>query len=76
MCEGVYVMEKTKVSLFGKMKNWFVETKAELKRVVWPTFAKVRQNTFIVLVYVFIVGIAIWVLDWLFTNGMNLLINR
>ncbi len=69
-------MEKTKVSLFGKMKNWFVEMKAELKRVVWPSFAKIRQNTFIVLVYVFLVGVVIWVLDWLFTSGMNLLINR
>lgn len=69
-------MEKTKVSLFGKMKNWFVEVRAELKRVVWPSFAKVRQNTFIVLVYVLIVGIVIWLLDWLFASGMNLLINR
>jgi len=67
-------MEKTKVSLFGKMKNWFVEMKAELKRVVWPSFAKVRQNTVIVLVYVFLIGLVIWVLDWLFTSGMNLLV--
>ena len=50
--------------------------KAELKRVVWPSFAKIRQNSFIVLVYVFLVGVVIWVLDWLFTSGMNLLINR
>ena len=66
-------MEKTKVSLFGKMKNWLVEMKAELKRVVWPSFKKVRQNTVIVLIYVFLVGVVIWVLDWLFTSGMILL---
>lgn len=69
-------MEKTKVNLFGKMKNWFVEMKAELKRVVWPSFKKVRQNTVIVLIYVLLVGIVIWVLDWLFASGMQLLINR
>jgi preprotein translocase SecE subunit len=50
--------------------------KAELKRVVWPSFSKVRQNTLIVIVFVFIVGAVIWILDWLFSSGIALLINR
>lgn len=69
-------MEQTKVKFFGRIAGWFRDMKAELKKVVWPSFAKVRQNTFIVLVYVLIVGAVIWILDWLFASGMALIINR
>ena len=65
-----------KPNLFARMKNWFVDMKAELKRVVWPSFKKVRQNTLIVIVFVLIVGAVIWILDWLFSSGIALLINR
>ena len=61
-------------NLFARIKDWFVDMKAELKRVVWPSFAKVRQNTLIVLIFVLIVGAVIWILDWLFGLGMALLI--
>ena len=56
--------------------KWFREMRSELKKVVWPTFAKVRQNTFIVIIYVLIVGLVIWGLDMLFTWGMSFFINR
>ncbi len=65
-----------KPNVFARIKNWFVDMKAELKRVVWPSFKKVRQNTFIVLIFVLVVGAVIWVLDWLFSGGIALLINR
>ncbi|MDO4744551.1 MAG: preprotein translocase subunit SecE [Clostridia bacterium] len=65
-----------KPNVFARIKNWFVDMKAELKRVVWPSFAKVRQNTLIVLIFVLIVGAVIWILDWLFSSGIALLINR
>ena len=58
------------------MVRYFKDVKAEMKKVVWPSFAKVRQNTLIVLIYVFLVGIVIWLLDMLFTWGMSLIINR
>ena len=47
-----------------------------MKKVVWPTFAKVRQNTFIFIIYVLIVGLVIWALDMLFTWGMSFFVNR
>ena len=65
-----------KPSVLTRAKEWFIDMKAELKRVVWPSFAKVRQNTVIVLLFVLIVGAAIWILDWLFSSGMALLISR
>ncbi len=65
-----------KPSVFARAKEWFIDLKAEFKRVVWPSFAKVRQNTLIVLIFVLVVGAVIWILDWLFSSGMSLLINR
>ena len=64
------------MKVFKKIKDWFVDMKAELKRVVWPSFKKVRQNTLIVILYVLVVGLVIWVLDLLFRAGIGLFINR
>ena len=69
-------MDKTKPNAFARMINYFKDVKAEMKKVVWPTFAKVRQNTITVIVYVLIVGVVICGLDWLFTWLMSLMFNR
>ncbi len=68
-------MEK-KPNVFARIKDWFIDMKAEIKRVVWPSFKKIRNNTLIVLIFVLIVGAIIWILDWLFGLGMATLINR
>ena len=69
-------MEQTKPSFCNRVAKYFKEVKSEMKKVIWPTFAKVRQNTLIVMLYVVIVGIVIWGLDALFTWGMSLIISR
>ena len=56
-------MENTKRG--NPITRWFRETKNELKKVVWPNFTKVKQNTLIVLLYILIVGAVIWALDLL-----------
>ncbi len=68
-------MEK-KPNVFARIKDWFIDMKAELKRVVWPSFKKIKTNTLIVLIFVLIIGVIIWILDWLFGLGMAALINR
>ena len=67
-------MDKTKPNVFTRMVNYFKEVKAEMKRVVWPSFSKVKQNTLTVIIYVIIVGVVICGLDWLFTWLMSLMI--
>ena len=59
-----------KPNIFSGIANWFIDVKAELKRVVWPSFKKVRQNTLVVIIFVLVVGAVIWVLDWLFSGAM------
>lgn len=66
-------MERTKTNVFTRLVNYFKDVKSEMKKVVWPTFAKVRQNTVTVIIYVLIVGVVICGLDWLFTWLMSLM---
>lgn len=69
-------MEQTKPNFFNRISKYFKEVKSEMKKVVWPTFAKVKKNTLIVIIYVLLVGVVIWGLDALFTWVMSLIINR
>ncbi len=65
-----------KPNVFARIKNWFIDMKAELKRVIWPSFKKIRNNTLIVLIFVLVVGAIIWILDWLFGLGMATLVTK
>jgi preprotein translocase subunit SecE len=55
----------------ARFKKWFKELKSEAKKVSWPTFKQVVNNTIIVIVTVAVVGILIWVLDFLFLHGIK-----
>ena len=68
--------DQTKPNLFARIANYFKEVKAEMKKVVWPSRGKVKNNTITVLVYVLIVGAVICGLDVLFTWLMQLFITR
>lgn len=67
-------MEQAKKNIGSRIVNWAKEIKSELKKVVWPSFAKVRKNTVIVIIYVLLVGVVIMALDWVFTYLINLII--
>ena len=70
----------------AKKANWFVragraiaryfrELRSELKKVVWPTAPQVLKNTLIVLVCVLVVGVFIWLFDFVARVGVDALIN-
>lgn len=56
-------MSETKKGIFAKLKNFFVDSKIELKKIVWPTQKTVFKNTGIVLAMIFVVGVFVAVLD-------------
>lgn len=58
----------------NRIKNWFTDAKAEFKKVVWPSFKKIKQNTVIVIAFVILIGVVIAALDWLFSWGISALI--
>ena len=57
--------KKSKPGVFARIGKWFKEMKSELKKVQWPTKKQTINNTVIVIVCCIIVGICIWLFDWL-----------
>ncbi|MBO7605752.1 MAG: preprotein translocase subunit SecE [Elusimicrobiaceae bacterium] len=56
-------MKEKKQGLFSKIKNFFIDSKIELKKIVWPTQKTVWKNTGIVLAMIFIMGVFVALLD-------------
>ncbi len=59
---------------FGAIARYFRELRSELKKVVWPTPKQVLKNTLIVLASVVIVGVFIWMFDFVAGEGISALI--
>ena len=55
--------KKSKPGLISRIKQWFKETKAELKKVQWPTWKQTVNNTLIVLAFCVVVGLCIFLFD-------------
>ena len=61
--------------VFGGIARYFRELRSELKKVVWSTPKQVLKNTLIVLACVLVVGVFIWVFDFVAQVGIDALIN-
>ena len=49
----------------NRVLKWFKDLKGELKRVTWPSVKSVIKNVGVVIACVLVVGVCIWVFDWL-----------
>ena len=49
----------------NRVLRWFKDLRGELKKVTWPSVKDVIKNVGIVIMCVLIVGVCIWVFDWL-----------
>ena len=65
--------ETKKVGIFKRIGTYFRNLKSEMKKVTWPTFKQVRNNTGIVLGAVIVIGVLIALLDLAF-QGLWMLI--
>ena len=63
------------VRAWGAICKYFRELRSELKKVVWSTPQQVLKNTLIVLACVVVVGVFIWVFDFVARVGINALIS-
>ena len=59
---------------FGAVCRYFRELRSELKKVVWPTPQQVIKNTLIVMACVLVVGVFIWLFDFVARFGIDALI--
>ena len=63
------------VRFFGAIARYFRELRSELKKVVWPTPQQVLKNTLIVIACVLVVGVFIWLFDFVARVGIDTLID-
>ena len=56
------------------LAKWFRGMKSELKKVVWPTWSQVLNNTLVVIVVSVIFAIILGVIDWLAGQGITALL--
>ena len=59
----------------NRVVKWFKDLKAELKKVTWPSVKSVLKNVGVVVACVLIVGVCIWVFDWLARAVIDALLN-
>ncbi len=60
---------------WGSVCRYFRELRSELKKVVWSTPKQLLKNTLIVLACVIVVGVFIWLFDFVARFGIDALIN-
>ena len=59
---------------WGAVCRYFRELKSELKKVVWSTPQQVVKNTLIVIAAVLVVGVFVWLFDFVAQVSINKLI--
>lgn len=64
---------KEKVKLKVRIANFIRDYKSEIKKIVWPTFKQLTTSTKIVVIAIVLMGIAVGVVDFLFSKGILLL---
>jgi preprotein translocase subunit SecE len=42
-----------------------VSSRVELRKMVWPTVPETRNTTLVVIVFVVVLGVFFWIIDWL-----------
>lgn len=71
--------ENVKVSRFENSKKnivrFFKEVRNELKKVIWPNRTQLTNNTITVLMSCLVIGVIIWVFDFVLTFGVEKLFN-
>ena len=59
----------------NRILRWFKDIKGEMKKITWPSGKNTLRNVLIVIVCVIIVGICIWVFDFIAKLVVEALLN-
>ena len=59
----------------NRVLRWFKDLRGELKKVTWPSVKSVIKNVGVVIACVLIVGVCIWVFDYLAHAVVGALLN-
>ena len=66
---------QSKPGIFARASKWLHELKVELKKVQWPTKKQTINNTLIVIACVIVVGLFIWIFDFVAGGAIKGLIS-
>ena len=67
--------KQSKPGIFARASKWLHELKVELKKVQWPTKKQTINNTAIVIACVIVVGLFIWLFDFIAGGAIKGLIS-
>ena len=56
---------------WSRLKTFFTEVRAELKRTSWPSWLEVRGTTTVVIVTVFVFALFLWVVDTILFKAVS-----
>jgi preprotein translocase subunit SecE len=56
--------------------SFLSDVRAEMRKVVSPSWIDVRTTTFVVIITVVLFGVFFFVVDWVFRMGVNNLLNK
>lgn len=62
-------------SIVTRTRDFTAEVVDELKKVTWPDGPQVKNATFVIIVFVFIVSAIIWIMDLGVRNVLRLIMN-
>ena len=72
---GFVARMKAAVKNFGSnVAKFFRDSKSELKKVQWPTRQQTINNTLIVIACVIVVGVFIWIFDYIAGSAIDVLL--
>ncbi|MBK6909685.1 MAG: preprotein translocase subunit SecE [bacterium] len=60
--------------MLKKFADYFVDVRAEMSKVTWPTRPEVVESTWIVLGFAFAFGIAVFAVDRILSLGLQQLL--
>jgi preprotein translocase subunit SecE len=63
------------LAFVNRVKKFFRDTKAEIKKIVWPAPKAVVKSTGVVLVTIVLLGLFVSGIDFLFMNLLGLVMN-
>mgnify|MGYP001131537811 CR=1 FL=1 len=66
--------KQKKPSIFARIGKWLKDMKSELKKVQWPTRKQTINNTLIVIACVIVVGVFIWIFDYIAGSAIDVLL--
>ena len=67
--------KESKPGIFTRARKWLHELKVELKKVQWPSRKQTINNTLIVIACIAVVGLCIWVFDFVAGGAIKGLIS-